>query len=234
MNDSIIRKVRALLARADAERNDNEHERAIALRQATALMDKHNIAATDLDAEADPRGKSDVVTGQRLWRSMVIDAIGRLYGCKVYRSTGAYGRTFVIGRESHRTTTLAISDFVIASVEREAKRYAGGVRYTNAFKKGAAAAVHQQVRELTAARKRGETTSEGSASSAGTALAVVAHYRQELAANEAYLRDDGTRLSSCSRSRISDGEGYAAGRAYGAGLSLNGQIGGAGQRQIGN
>ncbi len=43
MNDKqqsdVIRKIKACLARADAERNANEHERATALRQANALMD---------------------------------------------------------------------------------------------------------------------------------------------------------------------------------------------------
>ena len=35
----VIRKISALLARGDEERNDNEHEREIALRHAQKLMD---------------------------------------------------------------------------------------------------------------------------------------------------------------------------------------------------
>ena len=38
--EAAIRKVKACLAHADKERNANENERAIALRQANALMEK--------------------------------------------------------------------------------------------------------------------------------------------------------------------------------------------------
>jgi len=38
--ETAIEKIQKLLARADADRNDNDHEREIALRQANALMAK--------------------------------------------------------------------------------------------------------------------------------------------------------------------------------------------------
>jgi hypothetical protein len=46
--NSLLTKIRKLLALADTSANDNETERATALRQAESLMVKHSITMADL------------------------------------------------------------------------------------------------------------------------------------------------------------------------------------------
>lgn len=50
-DETIIRKITALLARADQNQNDYEHEREIALRQANYLLVKHGLDLATLNKE---------------------------------------------------------------------------------------------------------------------------------------------------------------------------------------
>lgn len=217
----IVKKIKALLAKADAERNDNENEREIAMRMAIKMMDEHSITSVQLRDEEDERGVGHAETKSSIWKCNVIRHIGDLYGCKVYRTSGRTGRTFVIGKESHRVTVLSLAEYVIHSIEREARRnHAGrGRKFIASFKKGSTNGLGHQVQELLEARKRGETTS------ASTALVVVGHYAAEMKANEEWLALQGVKLQPGRRQRASSVEGWRAGQTYGKSISLNNQVG---------
>jgi len=229
MNDEqerngILRKIRACLSRADANRNDSEEERAIALRQANALMDKYGIQAVDLGEtdELGERGKHGIDTGRNLWKAVVIQYIGKLYGCKVYRSPSE-GRTWIIGREHFRHVVVDMAGYVISSIEREASHQARGRgrSFGNSFRRGAASAIGEQVKEILASRARGETAQVSSSK----AMILVDMYKNELALNDEWLRAQGVRLYSGGRRRISSGDGYHAGQQYGRGIGLQDQLG---------
>ncbi len=85
--ENLIRKIQALLARADKDRNDNENEREIALRQANAMMAKHNLSIVEL-SEAEQREELGMVTeGHKslsgaVWKAVVYSAVAKLNGCK--------------------------------------------------------------------------------------------------------------------------------------------------------
>ena len=230
MNAKVIKKIKALLAIADAKKNDCENERATALRQATKLMDEHSISEVDLNQQEDPRGAGHAETKTSRWKAKAIYYISKLYGCDCYRTTGRNGRTYVIGKLSHRTTVLAMGEYVINSIEREAKKFKGaGKAYITSFKVGAADGVHFQVNELLEARKQGETTSTSKA------LAVVNHYELEKQANKQWLKDQGIELRSAGRSKLSDGNAYAQGTRYGRSLSLRNQVeGNSNQKRLSN
>ena len=55
MNQKIIDKIAKLLARADESRNDNPHEREIAMRQANSLLVKHGLSMTDVTDQAETK-----------------------------------------------------------------------------------------------------------------------------------------------------------------------------------
>jgi len=227
MNDElerngILRKIRACLSRADAQRNDSEEERAIALRQANALMDKYGVQAVDLGEtdELGERGRAGIDTGRSLWKSMVLQHIGKLYGCKVYR-TPSEGKTYIIGREHFRNVVVDMAGYVMSSIDREASRQRRGRVFANSFRKGAAHAIGGQVTEILASRSRGETAQVSSSK----AMILVDMYRNELALNNDWLRAQGVRLRSGAGSRISSGAGYHAGQQYGRGIGLQDQLG---------
>jgi hypothetical protein len=221
---NIVRKIRALLARADSGRNDNEHEREIAMRQATKLMDMHNISQVEVEEDEDPRGRSEYKTGNKPWKAMVFGSISKLYGCKSYTHRGyrsGMSTTVVriVGKESYREVVLSMCEYVMDSIEREAKTHAGkGGRFISSFKTGAASGVNTQVAKILRARKAGETTSKENA------LMVVNHYLAEIDLNQKWLKAQGVFLSKGRRASVSDGGGYHTGRVYGESLSLNSQV----------
>ncbi len=235
MNDEqersrILRKIRACFARADEARNESEAERAIALRQGNALMDKYGIEVLELGEtdELGERGQDSVQTGRTIWKAQVVDAVGRLYGCKVYRSNDERGKrvTMIVGREHFRHVVADMAKYVTASIAREAAFQRASQsetqRFVNSFCAGAASAVHGQVREILAERQRGETAQVSDAK----AMVLVDFYKNEIALNIDWLRLAGVHLKSRSgSSRTSDSRGYYAGKDYGKGIGLNDQLG---------
>ena len=229
MNNKIIEKIKKLLELADSEKNDSENERATALRQANALMDKHNISAMELQEQDNPRGEDTLVTGSTVWKTMCIAAIGNLYGCESYRTTGRDGKTFIVGTSHNRQIVISMSQYVINSIGREALRNrVHGRAYTNSFKKGGAIGVSRQVRTINEERKEGLTVE-----SKNQALVLVDYYKKEMIANKEWLVDKGVRLQSAASMKLSDGNGYSAGRDYGSKISLNNQLGRKSQRLLG-
>ena len=118
--ERVLRKIRACFARADEARNESEHERAVALRQGNALMDKYGIEVLELGEtdELGERGQDSVQTGRTIWKAQVVDAIGRLYGCKVYRSHDFHGKrvTMIVGREHFRHVVADMAKYVTNSI----------------------------------------------------------------------------------------------------------------------
>jgi hypothetical protein len=93
--DSIISKIRKCLA---LSKSSNEHEAAVALRQAQALMDKHRIdEGTLLAAEASEAfAKSGAKKTPVSWENSLAGVIGSAFGCKVifhprHHASGLWG-----------------------------------------------------------------------------------------------------------------------------------------------
>lgn len=225
---NIIRKIRALLARADENRNDNEHEREIAMRQAEKLMAMHAIDASDIDtSDIERPGTEQVKTGASLWRASIVGAIAKLYGCASYRTSGRNGTTKVIGRQADRMVVLSIAAWIMESIDREARNTCQGRRESRAFRVGANAGVWRQVRQILRERR------ESADRVAGTALVVADYYASQLTINDRHMRSM-VRLRSGSGMSHSSTSGYARGRAYGESVNLSRQVAGAGQRRLGN
>ena len=121
---NIINKVRALLARASEEQNDNPHEREVAMKHAHRLMEEHAISMLEVTEEtfgAVSRGTLEV--GTLDWKRNIVHVIAALYGCAVSwpsnESSRNYGSVYIYGREESRLTVESISDYVITSIEKE-------------------------------------------------------------------------------------------------------------------
>lgn len=239
---AVMAKIRKLLARGDEARNDNEHERAIAMRQASALMARHGLEMSELaDApEADTfgaLGQLPVDVDSSMWVGAVYWTIAELHGCTAFRRSGrGYGtKMVIIGRAMRATVAKAMAAYVVASIKREATRqYALADGWTAArtfhanFGQGAASGVRKQVRELLAAQATGDLGDVQV--SASQALVVVSQHKASLAEADAHMRAN-NKISAGRATRMG-GVGYGEGRAYGTGLSLNAQIGGGARRAL--
>ena len=187
-NDKIIQTIRALLARASEDQNNNEHERNAAMRHAHRLMEEHAVSM--LEVTQDELGRIDretINTGISNWKRSVVGLIASLYGCAVCwtknEDSKHYGDVFIYGRENNRTTVQMISDFVIESIEQEWNAYEERSTRRNldkdSFCIGALYGVRDTIIELKKAR-------EEQATGGGTALALLNKYSEwELEAKEA-------------------------------------------------
>ena len=217
----VIRKISALLARGDEERNDNEHEREIALRHAQKLMDEYNISQLEANVAMvhGERGRTGVLTGRHVWKRQIYNTLSGLYGVTVYHS-GDY--CYLIGGEVNREILLSMGQYVSASIEREARKNPGkGRKWHNSFKKGSVLGIMKSVRAILEERKSNEQTV-----SSGKDLIVFNDKEMQL--NDDYiLHVLDIRLSHRNASfTATNRDGLESGRRFGSSVSLNDQIGG--------
>jgi len=236
VDQKILDKIAAVLARADASRNDNPHERETAMRQANAMLIKHGLSMADVTDEGERkesmgamgRKQSDMST-RYVWETGVWGYIARLNNCDVVRSPGrGRGKVWVIGRYLNVTVTQQMAEYVVNSIKREAK--AQGHKVCD-FGVGAWSGIGNQVKIIMAERERGIV--DGEQMSEETALVVVNQNALAVKETGKAMRDFFPRLSSGGSYRHNGGSGHAAGKAFGASVRLNSQIGQS-RRAIGN
>lgn len=241
----ILDKIRKLLARADADRNDNEHEREIAMRQAQALLTKHGLDMAEV-GETDPSvyegalGKIEVEVQVAYWVSSVYHVIAELNGCttikQCWRGRGS-SRITIFGRATRVTTARAMGDYVVASVKREmnAKHaempWMNKNKFSNDYGVGAAHGVNLQVKRILAEMKKGVVGEEQLSDS--RALVVVDQHA--LATQGAFALRDETfpKLRKGGSMRAEGNAAYKAGRDFGSNIGLNKQVGGTARKQLG-
>lgn len=218
VTSKILAKVKALLARADADQNDNEHERATAMRQAQKLMDQYNLALMDVNAGhlADDRGQEGFwISPSQKWKRLMYNTLAPLYGVTTYRDKD---HMFILtGNDGNRQALRAMGSYVIKSVEREAKKHSGeGRQFVNSFKRGSVHGVKDTVNSMLLERSKQPT---------GKGLIPVDYYTREEELNLDWLKDLGVVLTNrASRANLSSYAGAQAGREHGSSISLNSQI----------
>jgi hypothetical protein len=216
--ENLLRKIRACYARADESRNENEHERATALRQANAMVEKFAVTAAELDSdELGPMGQNDVPVGMTIWKQSLYFVLGPLYGCEVLWNRR--GTMYVMGRQSYRNVVEDMAGYVITSIEREAKAQARGDKtYLNGFRKWAVEGVRANVNDILQARKDAAAT----LGTGSKALVLVDHFKGQLEDASKYMNDTHRVSTGKARAMPRGGmEGYEAGR----GIGLNDQMG---------
>jgi hypothetical protein len=228
MDNSIIEKIRKLLARADEARNDNEHEREIAMRQAHAMLAKHGLSMADVpeaeQAESEGAlGRMSDDIGRAVWPAGVFDAIAKLNGCRVIRNPARNGKgasVWVIGRRVRCEITRDMARWLIKSIEREARK--GGHKGTQ-FGTGAWYGIAEQVRRILANMQAGQV--DGQTLAPGMALMVVNQHKNALVDAERAQKEFFPRTRTGGTQAALGGSSFHAGKSYGASVGLNGQVG---------
>lgn len=245
-NNRVIEKIRKLLARADSTRNDNPHEREIAMRQAMSMLARHGLEVADVgDVDAKPEGAigrsaAELMT-KNVWERCVWAAVAKLYGCDCVLHHDDSGRrvVWVLGRKLRVDIVRSVAAYAIQSIIRESR---ANRHDTLRFGAGAASGISQQVATMLANMAKGDLGDGGEQLSESRALIVVNQREKALvdarSARSNFWPDSrwGSTRGSSARLRDSrDANSYSAGKSYGSSMSLNNQIGsgGGGQRRIG-
>ena len=146
MTDKIIDKIKKCLALASSA---NEHEAAVALRQAQKLMEQHGV--TDQDMLASEAGEAGVKAGAAskpsAWETMLATEVGDAFGCRTLFSNRNGGIWVYIGVGAapevcsyafhvlHRQAKHARADY-IANVLKRVKKTAIKTRRADLFSQG--------------------------------------------------------------------------------------------------
>lgn len=228
--DRVLERVKKMLTLAN-DSAASEGERDNAMRMAHATLAKYNLSLSEAEAAgtqaAEKRVDGAIETRNMPWTRRVSHGIGELFFCKYFFVRMPKGKVkhYFVGRESNVVTAKGIADYVIKSIMREAsqrqKMEIDPHAFWLNFAKGASDAVYSRCIEL---RNAAERESQGA--STGTALVLASVYRQEVAANSAYLADVlNIKLKTSANREKGAGAGYGAGKNFGSGIPLNRQVG---------
>jgi hypothetical protein len=224
-----IRKMLALANDATA----SEGERDNAMRMAHKTLAKWNLSLAEAKSSPDDRGKNILAMRSPPWARTCANAVATLFFCEYFfiqRRGEQRIHHYFIGREANAVTAMEISAFVIRSIQNESgrkrKEIGADGAWQTAFIKGAAHKVYYRCQEL---RKQAEMESAMAnvPKSSGTALVLASVYQQELAANAEWLERNGWRVkvAKTRQQDVKNYDAYVRGTEYGAGISLNRQIG---------
>lgn len=177
--DSVIQKIRALLARAQHE-DANPNEAAASLAKAQSLMAQYEIEEGEAYAGEKPKVNETFVgyvsTRVQTWETTLADAIGRLFDCQVlsYPDQRKFG---FIGTELNRELGIhafeAVRNQLLVLLEVAKKHrptYENPKAYRTSWLLGASVEIARRAREL---RLRREAEADEQSRQATSALMVL-------------------------------------------------------------
>lgn len=230
MNEErIVVKIQKLLAVANDNRG-NEQERETALRQAHALLVKHNLDMEDIPAaqRTEPRIKHAFATWSQPWARLVLGSVARLFFCRYVQSSKINATKMhhiYVGKEGNATTAALVGEFVVTSILAEARRLTGEnlSPAARSFCLGAAEKIQSRVADMIAGRG-----AEVEQVSSGRELVVLNLYTTENEENGCWMAANmKTRAIKTRMAGANDLEMHGAGQAFGGKVSFVTQVGGA-------
>jgi len=122
-NDSVVSKVKKILARA--ERGSTEHERDTAMRLAQEFMFKHNLDMADIELASDDPGREFTREREDLehWSGTLLFRIAKVFFCTVYYWPSQGGKTrphFIVGRRDNVQVVKELHSYIAQQIEGEA------------------------------------------------------------------------------------------------------------------
>ncbi len=223
LEESIVEKIKKLLALADG--NQNEHEREVAMQFAMDLLAKHNLTMSQIECDISKLSTIEIDGDFRLepWIRRILQAACKLYYTEFYISQRIdYFRhcqvsvPVFIGSAENIAVTIDVATWLVNSVRKESNRVYKDSYERRSFRLGAADRIVARALEMVTAE------SHQSVVRTGTSLMVV---RNQLAkANQSHLAKLNLRPFK-SRSSFVTPEAYADGEAYGSQVGLHGKHG---------
>lgn len=219
-DESIVEKIRKLLALADGNANSNEHEREVAMRFALDLLAKHNLTVAQVDGQSLDIQIEEFTADFKLdpWVRSVLHAACTLYYTRFYISSyydwWAETRKKVpvfVGTAENIEVTVEMAHRLMHSIRLESNRMYRTDYERRSFRLGAAYAVFKRAEDMVDAER------QCSAASSGTTLTVVRNQLER--ANEEWMekKNLGTYRS---RATYFDPDAYDDGTVYGGTVQL--------------
>jgi hypothetical protein len=232
--DTILAKIKKLQA-LTVERGATPEEAANAAAKAQALLFEHNLAQADVDtkeqAGTDPYGKVETILeganrNTVTWRRSLLHIIAKYNFCSAIQHSGET-RMSLIGKRSHVETVLYLNSILVREIERLATAAARTIlsdraAYRLSFCRGAVATIYSRLAEQY--RQSEHTATQTGTAEQGNRNAVILRTQAE-ALNHAVAHFYPRLRTTTSRARIGSADGYAAGKAAGAGISMHRGIG---------
>ena len=227
--EKVLARVRKMMRLAN-DAGASQGERDNAIRMAHATLAKHNLSMSEAEAAGAKSEEARVENGEMYgenhpWTRTAAAAIADLFFCAYFYVPlrNSKVRHYFVGKMSNVITAKELSQFVIAAIDKEGRKYAketytggGGWR---SFCKGAALQVYARCKKIR------EEAERPAAQPTGTALVLASVYAQEAAANKALIEQaHGELEETADRQTRPDFSAREAGRAYGETISLNNQI----------
>ena len=223
-SDEIIEKVRKLLALGQS---DNEHEAALAIARAQALMEKYGIEAAMLRVNGDddePVEDFAVFTRSRqkiFWRGKLAATLAKANGCRMYWHRDGYGKSKrvhirVVGRKTDADWVQQLFTHCALEIDRLTARHATSREFGRSFRFGCVAAIATAIREEKERLRdelRADAERRGRVANLEKALVVVDGRGASAAA---WMKEHLRLRSGGGPSGGLDAAGYAAGRAAGS------------------
>lgn len=226
-NKKVIDKISKLVAMGKCA-GASEQERETAMRQAYALLAKHNLSMESLDEDQNPRERQDEEGHGMVWARQIAGAIAELFFCMyAYSPSQKVNRCHhvFIGKRSNVAVAKELSRYVINSVFAEGNRRMkaeGGEKpyaWRLDFAKGAAYSLHKRCKKMRAEK---EQEFNGS-SETGTSLVLANHYEVEAKKNMDWLSSKfAIRAHKSKAKTASSASAFYSGAAYGESVNLSG------------
>jgi hypothetical protein len=225
--DKILGRVRKMMALAN-DAAASEHERDTALKMAYNVLAKYNLSMVDVDDSVpqEQRDKIEAVMAATPWAKFVSHAMADLFFCKYIIGpsiSSSKCHHFFIGKQSNATTAMLMSEFIISSIRREARKlYKSDTgSQGRSFALGVVNRLRVRVTELQKAQEAEASTTPG------TALVLANLYDSENHENTLWLTNSGihTKTIGLRTKKTVNGGAFVDGKAFGNNISLAPQVG---------
>jgi len=212
-NESIIQKIRKLLALAEG--NKNEHEREVAMQFAMELLSKHNLSVAQVQGQALQNSVCAVEGDFRLerWIQYVLDAACALYYTDYYISTRK--TAMFVGTPENIAVSIDVAQWLLESIRKESNRLYKDPYQRRSFRLGAAFKIFDRAIVLVIEEERSTKSKMP-----GTSVTIVRNQLER--ANQDYMSRLNLRQTKRRRLYI-DEESFGSGSSYGDGVALGKQ-----------
>lgn len=218
-DDKLIKKIRALLAKAN-DKSVTEHEAAMFAAKAQELLIANNLAMTDMTREDVDRGGIADQQFQDKWtspsRKHVLNAVCEFYMCKILIH-GHLKQVTVIGRPHNVAVAVEMADYLIKTVVRlsnEFGRETGG--HVISFRKGAMLRLARRLEQMQREREKKDPA---------TSSRELVLFKDESALVHDFMHSKFLVAKSRKARRMTaDQKAFAAGAAAGGRISLQDQL----------
>lgn len=131
MSDAIIKKIAALIAKANG--TDNEHETEAFEAKARELMAKYNISESDLDTDKIAHKDADfIISADLIWQNRLVWAVARYFNTIAVQRR-EYRKVYftIVGRDGDRATVSVMFPYLLKEVRRVAADIINGKSHSS-------------------------------------------------------------------------------------------------------